>query len=100
MNHLESGFRLLAISCAMTYGFNFTPNCQNRINWLIREGIKDLYDPASSDEIEEAQKNLIRFISEMVNDAKNNPRKELQELNFDFAFNLLCPIPPWRKAPC
>lgn len=100
MNHLENGFRLLAVGCAMSYGYGFTPDCQMHVNDMIRNGCVDLGENPSAQKINKAQMDLVKFISKMVEEAKNKNLPELQELTFFSARNFLCPLPPWIKGPC
>ena len=100
MNNLENGFRLLAVSCAMSFGYGFTPDCQTHVNNMIHDGSVDLGDNPSLPKIKKAQTDLVIFVSKMVEEAKNNNLQELQELTFFGARNFLCPLPPWIKGPC
>lgn len=105
MNYLENGFRLLAVGCAMSYGYGFTPDCQMHVNQMIQNGIADLSDELSNETLLNAQKNLVQFISRMVEESAlfetpSNDLKELHEPTFFNARNFLCPLPPWIKGPC
>ena len=102
MDNLEQGFRLLAVNTAMSYGYGFSPNSQHLVNEMIRQGVTELRANGQPDpnDVYEAQRDLVRFVYELVEEAQRSGTPEIQESIVAKIKKALCPLPPWLKAPC
>jgi hypothetical protein len=102
MNNLEQGFRLLAVSTALSYGYGFSPNSQHLINEIIRDGVNTLRAQGEPppDVVHQAQDDLVRLVFNLVTEAQSSNTSEIQENIVAKIKKLLCPLPPWLKAPC
>jgi len=102
MNTLEQGFRLLAASAAMSYGYGFSPQSQWLLNEMIREGVTSLRASGEPTPmvIKKAQDDLILFVFDLVIEAQQSQSQEIQENIVEKIKKKLCPLPPWLKAPC
>lgn len=96
MNNLENGLRLLAVGCAMSYGFGFSAQSFWHLSEFIHQGIEKLHPvEPNSEQILKAQNDIVRFVSMMVDEAIRQNDTELKERTFDAVREIFCPCPPW-----
>lgn len=95
---LEDRFWELAFNQAKISGFGFAPDCERYLRGMITDGVNQIQSEdvgKAKAKLANAEDNLRRFVSAMVDEAKRRGFPLLREDTFYSAKRGLCPIWPF-----
>lgn len=97
---LIKGLKQIARGVANGYGLSITPQCQDLIDDMIRNGIEGIGSNISRVKVAQAQQDINLIISEMARLAIDDGAQILGENFYVLTKKGFCPMPPWFPPPC